>query len=371
LTHAAAFPVPTDHRPHCTRRAFRLPADIKPANFVFDGDGVDKKLKLIDFGLAQSIEAGPGGEAGSPKYVAPEVLAPYELSAYDERVDVWSLGVMSYAMLTGKLPFDGESRSEIFASIVEAEYDREALLGSCSTEAAEFVQLLLAKNPGDRIPLSEALDHPFLRTTARGQGGSEVLLAGVAGASGYARATLTLTAPQTQTPAAPPSASPRPPWPPPPSTSSFLEPSAPPPLGIAGNNNTAGGSSSNTIADLGSTGKQLINTSPAFSPMSIGAAKWTQQQPAVSRGGSQLSLLKTQHDAAGSKSSPGKFSDFEVAVAGGRLSRRSGSRGGGSLLLRTSASQAVQGELGLRQRVVRAVQRGYRRFVQESKAALP
>jgi serine/threonine protein kinase len=296
--------------------------DIKPANFVFDCDGPDKQLKLIDFGLAQCIEAGPGGEAGSPKYVAPEVLAPCEVSTYDERVDLWSLGVMSYSMLTGKLPFDGKDRSEIFAAIVKAEYDRELLLGSCSSEAADFVQSMLAKNPEDRMPLSEALDHPFLRSTARGQGSREVLLAGVAGASSLVQNSFSFSGSGSRS-------------------------------GLSGSGVVSREPSSGDILD---DSHNLTNSSPAFSPVSIGAAKWPQQQD------------------SGAASS---FSNIEIAVASGRrsINGRGGGAGrgggGGSLLLRTSASQAVQGDLGLRQRVVRAVQRGYRRFVRSLPAKDP
>lgn len=99
------------------KRAGLSHRDIKPENILFDKNW---NAKLVDFGFScQNI--GVDGHfrrtlCGTPSYTPPEVLLK---TSYDpERMDVWSLGVTLYAMLTGELPFEGDShenrRSRIF-----------------------------------------------------------------------------------------------------------------------------------------------------------------------------------------------------------------------------------------------------------------
>lgn len=92
-----------------------LHRDIKPQNVLFSGDR--KTVKLGDFGLAFSLmDAGPaltaeGTVGGTPGYMAPEV---FEGDFYDPRSDIYSLGILLYEILTGKLPFSGASTLELF-----------------------------------------------------------------------------------------------------------------------------------------------------------------------------------------------------------------------------------------------------------------
>ena len=78
--------------------------DLKPENIVFDKNG---EPKLIDFGFAKIHEGSNGwlDTVGSPHYISPEAL----YGKYGKGTDVWSMGVVIYQILTGKLPFDDEN----------------------------------------------------------------------------------------------------------------------------------------------------------------------------------------------------------------------------------------------------------------------
>ncbi|CAK0813194.1 unnamed protein product [Prorocentrum cordatum] len=91
--------------------------DLKPENFLFTTkEPIDKNtLKIIDFGLSCKFEAGQvlTTKAGTPYYVAPEVLA----GKYDHMSDLWSCGVIMYVLLCGYPPFFGETDSEVLAKV--------------------------------------------------------------------------------------------------------------------------------------------------------------------------------------------------------------------------------------------------------------
>lgn len=94
--------------------------DLKPENVLIDKE-LNNTLKIIDFGTA--IKFNRGKEVlktthGTSYYIAPEVLS----KSYDERCDVWSIGVMLYILLSGKPPFDGENDEEITEQVKIGEY---------------------------------------------------------------------------------------------------------------------------------------------------------------------------------------------------------------------------------------------------------
>ena len=99
--------------------------DLKPANiFLRARDEGPNLVKILDFGISkQESERARWkqltGQAclGTPAYMSPEQLRSSK--NVDPRADLWSLGVVIYELLTGKLPFDGESPGEIFAAILE------------------------------------------------------------------------------------------------------------------------------------------------------------------------------------------------------------------------------------------------------------
>jgi calcium-dependent protein kinase len=91
--------------------------DIKPENIMF---GEDNEIKFIDFGFAitQHKKKSTMDIAGTPYYIAPEVLT----ANYGKECDIWSLGVCVFQLLTGKMPFDGDSQNEVFGKIKEGKF---------------------------------------------------------------------------------------------------------------------------------------------------------------------------------------------------------------------------------------------------------
>ncbi|KAM0674135.1 hypothetical protein GVAV_002208 [Gurleya vavrai] len=95
--------------------------DIKPSNILTNHFFVGKEecleFKLCDFSLSTTVNANTGNLVGTPFYMAPEIIRKIN---YDERVDVWSLGICLYEMITLKRPFNGKSRKELQNNIVKS-----------------------------------------------------------------------------------------------------------------------------------------------------------------------------------------------------------------------------------------------------------
>ncbi|ESQ35559.1 hypothetical protein EUTSA_v10007542mg [Eutrema salsugineum] len=132
--------------------------DIKPENILLTAAG---KIQLADFGLAMRIAKGQtlSGLAGSPAYVAPEVLS----ENYSEKVDVWSAGVLLYALLSGKLPFKGDSLDAIFEAIKNVKLDfNSGVWESVSKPARDLLARMLTRDESARITADEVLRHPWI-----------------------------------------------------------------------------------------------------------------------------------------------------------------------------------------------------------------
>ena len=126
-----------------------LHRDIKPGNILFD---TDNEPKLVDFGLARSVEAEPESAAvteGTPYYVAPEKIKREKETFLS---DMYSLGCTLYHALTGHVPFDAPTVEELVRAHVEMELrpPNQVLLEVTQLTSDALVKVL-AKNPADRF----------------------------------------------------------------------------------------------------------------------------------------------------------------------------------------------------------------------------
>jgi calcium/calmodulin-dependent protein kinase I len=129
--------------------------DIKPANICFS-KGDFENIKLIDFGIGKLMGHGQNQGSfwgkrekqtmcGTVIYVAPEVFT----ANYDNRIDIWAIGVLTYFYLCGRTPFQGRSQNETIDNIERHKklIFRGQRWHNISKEATEFIQSLLTPNP--------------------------------------------------------------------------------------------------------------------------------------------------------------------------------------------------------------------------------
>ncbi|XP_058839597.1 serine/threonine-protein kinase 17A, partial [Topomyia yanbarensis] len=137
--------------------------DLKPQNILLSGNDVEDGLKLCDFGIARIVEdTGKIYEIlGTPDYVAPEVLHYEPLSL---KTDIWSIGVLTYVLLTGCSPFGGDNKQETFLNITKCLLTfPEELFEEVSMDAIDFIQSALRIKPKERPTVKECLEHRWLK----------------------------------------------------------------------------------------------------------------------------------------------------------------------------------------------------------------
>lgn len=120
----------------------------------------DNNIKIADFGLSNVVHDGDflRTSCGSPNYAAPEVISG-NLYAGPE-VDVWSCGVILYALLCGTLPFDDESIPNLFKKIKSCMY---SLPSHLSHQSRDLIFRMLGVDPMKRITLAEVRQHPWFQ----------------------------------------------------------------------------------------------------------------------------------------------------------------------------------------------------------------
>lgn len=133
--------------------------DLKPENLLLD-DGFN--LKIADFGLANVCENGRKLETpcGSPCYAAPEMLLG---KAYNGlKADIWSCGVVLYAMVCGFLPFEDQNISELYEKIRKGIYVEPIWL---SDKAKDLIKHVLDANPDTRFSIEDIKNHPWMKNS--------------------------------------------------------------------------------------------------------------------------------------------------------------------------------------------------------------
>ncbi|XP_053506903.1 death-associated protein kinase 2 isoform X1 [Ictalurus furcatus] len=144
--------------------------DLKPENIMLsDKNAEHPEIKIIDFGLAHRFD--PGEEykslCGTPQYIAPEVINYEPLSV---ATDMWSIGVITYILLSGISPFQGENDEETLRNIVDMKYDfDEHYFSQTSDIAKDFIEKLLVKDQSERLTAEECLLHPWIKPLTRKQ----------------------------------------------------------------------------------------------------------------------------------------------------------------------------------------------------------
>lgn len=126
------------------------------------------KIKIIDFGTAQEYKRGSKKKMeeryGTPYYIAPDVLN----KSYNEKCDIWSLGVILYILLVGYPPFNGSDDKKIIDAVKKGKYTLdEPEWDDVSEEAVDLVKKCLTYDPDKRISASDALDHAWFKKFAK------------------------------------------------------------------------------------------------------------------------------------------------------------------------------------------------------------
>ncbi len=131
--------------------------DIKLDNILID---LNNNIKLCDFGVGKYYNNNNdkfSDQCGTPAYIAPEILCNNFYSG--PPVDIWSSGVVLYAMLSGTVPFKGNNIKELHKKIICGNYKK---INDISFEANNLIEKLLEIDPNKRICINEILCHPWI-----------------------------------------------------------------------------------------------------------------------------------------------------------------------------------------------------------------
>ncbi|CDQ57975.1 unnamed protein product [Oncorhynchus mykiss] len=182
--------------------------DLKPENLLYYHPGADSKIMITDFGLASTRKKGDEclmkTTCGTPEYIAPEILVR---KPYTNAVDMWALGVISYILLSGTMPFEDDNRMRLYRQILKGKYSfsgeppissisalktssphitepcmrAPAVPDEClffrlflpaqpwpsvSNLAKDFIDRVLTVDPSERLTAGQALKHPWVVSMA-------------------------------------------------------------------------------------------------------------------------------------------------------------------------------------------------------------
>lgn len=141
--------------------------DLKPENLLYETKEDNSRIKITDFGLAkyrtENLDLMTSC-CGTPGYVAPEVL---KHQAYDEKCDLWSLGVILYILLCGFPPFHSDNTAELYRQIKKGDYSfPDPYWTNVSDLAKDLVTRLLKVDPKERLTAEQVLNHGWVKREA-------------------------------------------------------------------------------------------------------------------------------------------------------------------------------------------------------------
>ena len=129
--------------------------DLKPENLLLDHK---KNIKIVDFGLSNTYGFGEllKTACGSPCYAAPEMIAGKKYLGAN--VDIWSCGIIMFALICGFLPFEDPDTSKLYKKILSGEFKIPSFV---SKEAADLLQKILNTDPEKRYKIEDIRAHPW------------------------------------------------------------------------------------------------------------------------------------------------------------------------------------------------------------------
>ncbi|WP_328329083.1 MULTISPECIES: Stk1 family PASTA domain-containing Ser/Thr kinase [unclassified Streptomyces] len=153
--------------------------DIKPGNVMMTKRNI---VKVMDFGIARAMQSGvtsmtqTGMVVGTPQYLSPEQALG---RGVDARSDLYSVGIMLFQLLTGRLPFDADSPLAIAYAHVQEEPVAPSSINRSITPAVDaLVARALKKNPNERFPSAESMRDECLRVMTSGHAGAAPMVVG-------------------------------------------------------------------------------------------------------------------------------------------------------------------------------------------------
>ena len=133
--------------------------DLKPENLLLDHNN---NIKIVDFGLSNTFTKDEllKTACGSPCYAAPEMIAGLKYEG--DSIDIWSCGVILYALLCGFLPFEDPDTAKLYKKILNGEFQVPTFL---KPNAHDLVNKILTQNPRNRAKISEIRKHDWFQTS--------------------------------------------------------------------------------------------------------------------------------------------------------------------------------------------------------------
>ena len=136
---------------------FIVHRDIKPENLLLKEDNI---LAIIDFGLSNEYKKNSllKTPCGSPCYAAPEMILNHKYKGID--VDLWSSGIVLYAMVCGYLPFEDKDNEKLYRKILNGKFE---IPGYLSEDCVDLIKKILTVNPKKRIKFEEVKNHVWIK----------------------------------------------------------------------------------------------------------------------------------------------------------------------------------------------------------------